>query len=235
MESQKIKEDRRRKFLDKMGNRNKTNKGEKNKTNNNLSKPQNEINFHQKNKNNNVQTQLFNAVTNPENFKLDKNSNLLKQNQGKTILNNIFNKDNKNEIDFKNIIEQMDKYDYMINFQNIIKKILIIILSLIHCLKYSPLYNIFVFKYTFIILELSSAFFNKYYYSKKADLRKKMINSNTNIDSQNQVEKIIHFLLNNCGFLNQVFVVFKALKDIFSDISILIIINVIYFIFKESN
>ena len=47
-------------------------------------------------------------------------------------------------------------------------------------------------------------------------------NNNANL---NQVEQIIQILLNNFGFLNQLFVFFKALKDTFLDISILLIIN----------
>ena len=123
----------------------------------------------------------------------------------------------------------------MINFQNIIKRILIIILSIIHCINDSPLNNIFVFKCTFIVLELSSVFFNKYYYSKKVELRKKMMNTNQNVGKQNQIEIIIQALLNNFGFFSHFFVFYKAIKDLFYDISILIIINIIYLIFKSGD
>jgi len=236
MENQKIKEDRRRKFLEKMESRNKANKGNKKQSNNNnntnnfsTSIPQNKIDNQQQNKNNiNNQSPFFNIVSNP-------NINNINQNQAKDLLNNIFNNQNKKEIDFKNIIEQTDKYDYMINFQNILKKIFIIILSIIHCLNYPPLNNIFVFKYTFVILELSSVFFNKYYYSKKADLRKMIVDPNKDNEYQNQVTKIIQSILNNFGFVSQIFVYFKAIKDVFSDICILVIINSIYFIIKAKD
>ena len=237
MENQKIKEDRRRKFLEKMESRNKANKGNKKQPNNNTNNfntsiPQNKIDNQQQNKNNinniNNQSPFFNIASNP-------NINNLNQNQAKDLLNNIFNNQNKKEIDFKNIIEQTDKYDYMINFQNILKKIFIIILSIIHCLNYPPLNNIFVFKYTFVILELSSVFFNKYYYSKKADLRKMIVDPNKDNEYQNQVTKIIQSILNNFGFVSQIFVYFKAIKDVFSDICILVIINSIYFIIKAKD
>ena len=236
MENQKIKEDRRRKFLEKMESRNKANKGNKKQSNNNnntnnfsTSIPQNKIDNQQPNKNNiNNQCPFFNMASNP-------NINNINQNQAKDLLNNIFNNQNKKEIDFKNIIEQTDKYDYMINFQNILKKIFIIILSIIHCLNYPPLNNIFVFKYTFVILELSSVFFNKYYYSKKADLRKMIVDPNKDNEYQNQVTKIIQSILNNFGFVSQIFVYFKAIKDVFSDICILVIINSIYFIIKAKD
>ena len=123
----------------------------------------------------------------------------------------------------------------MINFQNILKKIFIIILSIIHCLNYPPLNNIFVFKYTFVILELSSVFFNKYYYSKKEEIRKMIVDPNKDNEYQNQVTKIIQSILNNFGFVSQIFVYFKAIKDVFSDICILVIINSIYFIIKAKD
>ena len=229
MESQKIKEERRKKFLEKMENKRKVNKKE---WNNNIIKQQNKINPESENKNINEQLPSLNMAQGL-NSNLNQINNLLNQNKQNDLLNNIINKQNNKEIDFKNIIEETSGYDYMINFQKIIKKILIIILSIIHCLSYPPLDNIFVFKYTFIILELSSFFFNKYYYSKKAELRKKIIHSENNNAKLNQVEQIIQILLNNFGFLNQLFVFFKALKDTFLDISILLIINAIYFIFKE--
>ena len=165
--------------------KNKVNKKESN--NNKLQQP-NKINSQVQSNNINNQSPLFNNVSNPNIDNLNRNNNILNQNQHKDLLNNIFNNQNKKNIDFKNIIEQQDKYDYMMNFQNVIKKILIIILSFIHCLNYPPLDNIFVFKYTFIILELSSVFFNRYYYSKKADLRKMMINPNEDNNNENQIE-----------------------------------------------
>ena len=234
MESQKIKEDRRSKFLKKMEMKNKPNKKE---SNNNKLKQTNKIdNIPQdKNLDNHNQTSFYNKKSNLNEKNLNQNNEILNQNLQKELLNNIFNNQSKKEIDFKSIIEQQNKYDYMMNFQNIIKKILIIILSIIHCINYPPLDNEFVFKYTFIILELSSFFFNRYYYSKKADLRKKMINSNIDNDRQNQIEKLIQTLLNNFGFLSQIFVFFKAFKDVISDISILISINVIYFIIKSKD
>ena len=216
MESQKIKEDRRRKFLNKMENKNKKNKEKENNNNNDTTpKPQNESN---------ISPSINNDLT----------KNLLNQIKNQNLFNNIINNQNSKGIDFKNIIEETDKYDYMINFQNIIKRILIIILSIIHCINNSPLNNTFVFKCTFIVLELSSVFFNKYYYSKKVELRKKMMNNaNQNEGKQNNIEIIIQALLNNFGFFSHFFVFFKAIKDLFYDISILIIINIIYLIFKS--
>ena len=234
MESQKIKEERRKKFLEKMENKRKGNRKDLN--NNNIIRQENKVNNESENKSINSQP-LFSNMAQNQNNNLNQIKNLLNQTKQNDLFNNIINKQSSQEIDFKNIIEQTNGYDYIINFQKIIKKILIIILSIIHCFAYSPLDNIFVFKYTFIMLELSSFFFNKYYYSKKAELRKKIMNSgNNNVNTKiNQVEQIIQFLLNNFGFLNQLFVFFKAIKDTFLDISILFIINVIFLLFKEKD
>ena len=60
-----------------------------------------------------------------------------------------------------------------------------------------------------------------------------MNNTNQNEGKQNNIEIIIQALLNNFGFFSHFFVFFKAIKDLFYDISILIIINIIYLIFKS--
>ena len=223
MESQKIKEDRRRKFLNKMENKKNKEKEKKNKEDN-KPKQQNQNNMISQNQNNTSP-----SINN--NFQ----NNIINQIKNNNLINNIINNQNLKEIDFKKIIEESDKYDYMINFQNMIKRILIIILSIIHCINNSPLNNIFVFKCTFIVLELSSVFFNKYYYSKKVELRKKLMNSNHNEGQKNHIEIIIQTLLNHFGNFSLFFVFFKAMKDFFYDICVLVIINIIYFIIISGN
>ena len=226
MENQKIKEDRRRKFLEKME------KNKKNKKNNNddkISNQQTQNNTTPQNQaqSQNIMNNLFPGINN------DLSNNFMNQIKNENFFNNsINNNQGQKQINFKNIMEETDKYDYMINFQNVAKRILIIILSIIHCLDYSPLNDIFVFKCTFIVLELSSVFFNKYYYTKKAELRQKMTNTNQNEGQKNQIEIVIQSLLNNFGFFSHFFVIIKAIKDIFNDISILLFVNIIYFIIK---
>ena len=226
MENQKIKEDRRRKFLEKME------KNKKNKKNNNddkISNQQTQNNTTPQNQaqSQNIMNNLFPGINN------DLSNNFMNQIKNENFFNNsINNNQGQKQINFKNIMEETDKYDYMINFQNVIKRILIIILAIIHCLDYTPLNDIFVFKCTFIVLELSSVFFNKYYYTKKAELRQKMINTNQNEGQKNQIEIVIQSLLNNFGFFSHFFVIIKAIKDIFNDISILLFVNIIYFIIK---
>ena len=226
MENQKIKEDRRRKFLEKME------KNKKNKKNNNddkISNQQTQNNTTPQNQaqSQNIMNNLFPGINH------DLSNNFMNQIKNENFFNNsINNNQGQKQINFKNIMEETDKYDYMINFQNVIKRILIIILAIIHCLDYTPLNDIFVFKCTFIVLELSSVFFNKYYYTKKAELRQKMTNTNQNEGQKNQIEIVIQSLLNNFGFFSHFFVIIKAIKDIFNDISILLFVNIIYFIIK---
>ena len=223
MENQKIKEERRRKFLEKMEKNKKNNNDDKisNQQTQNNTTPQNQA------QSQNIMNNLFPGINN------DLSNNFMNQIKNENFFNNsINNNQGQKQINFKNIMEETDKYDYMINFQNVAKRILIIILSIIHCLNYSPLNDIFVFKCTFIVLELSSVFFNKYYYTKKAELRQKMINTNQNEGQKNQIEIVIQSLLNNFGFFSHFFVIIKAIKDIFNDISILLFVNIIYFIIK---
>ena len=226
MENQKIKEARRRKFLEKME---KNKKSKKNNNDDKISNQQTQNNTTPQNQaqSQNIMNNLFPGINN------DLSNNFMNQIKNENFFNNsINNNQGQKQINFKNIMEETDKYDYMINFQNVAKRILIIILSIIHCLDYSPLNDLFVFKCTFIVLELSSVFFNKYYYTKKAELRQKMINTNQNEGQKNQIEIVIQSLLNNFGFFSHFFVIIKAIKDIFNDISILLYVNIIYFIIK---
>ena len=232
MENQKIKEDRRRKFLEKM-EKNKKNKKNNNDDKTSIQQTQNNVMSQNQTQNQtqsqNIMNNIFPVINN------NLSNNFMNQINNENFFNNIINNNNnqgQKQINFKNIMEETDKYDYMINFQNVAKRILIIILSIIHCLDYSPLNDIFVFKCTFIVLELSSVFFNKYYYTKKAELRQKMTNTNQNEGQKNQIEIVIQSLLNNFGFFSHFFVIIKAIKDIFNDISILLFVNIIYFIIK---
>jgi hypothetical protein len=228
MESQKTKEDRRRKFLSKMGEKNKKKEKELNK----IKESFNQLvgsNMNSLSNNNNKNPAIIREL-NPIRNNINSDTNKLKEFPDNNYLNNNINNQTKNDFNFIDIIEKTNTYDYMMNFQNIAKRILIIILSILHTINFPFLNNTFVFKYTFIVLELSSFYFNRYYYSQKASLRQKMMNPNGNNGQQNQFEKVAQILLDYFGFFSFFFVVFKVIKDIILDISILLIINVIYFI-----
>ena len=275
MESQKIKENRRAKFLAKMEKQNKLNKkdtAKKPKLNsepvsqpkdnsssqeqNNQSKTdqsppiskenQNELKT-EINDNNNIKNFIeninaFNKVLNEKNITQEKHNDLTqnnnKSNDIKNNENNKFENNYQNEkINFEEILSKMNQMDYMIGIQNIFKKILIIILAILHCLNYAPLDNFNNIKYSLIILEITSLFFNKYYSDQKKNLTKNHFNPNINDINKgkpnNRLEKISLFLMENFGAFNNIFMFLKSLKDIMCDISILFLINIGFFLLNK--
>ena len=274
MESQKIKENRKAKFLAKMENKNKVNKKETKKkdstpsntnpssANNPISqKPDLPINqptnssFEQVNKNpNNIITNniknnpnLNTFINNINSFNKMINQNF-EDNQKKNILNDNLNNNNNNnnsqtpsnnkgspKINFNELLEKINQLDYMINFQNILKKILIIILSILHCLNFSSLENSFILKYTLVALEISSLFFNKYYNDQKKIIKNSIVKNNKDGQSIHQIEKISQFVMDNFGIFNLVFIIYNFIMDIFADISILFIINIVFFLMNTND
>ena len=270
MESQKIKDNRRAKFLAKLESQNKANKKDKPKkvstadtsqpqpnSQINLASPQTNI---QPNPTPSTQTTSNANNNNINEFNLNNMmntfsslNNILGQNAMNNQQKNLFNNNNNNnfnnngnnksdfipnnqggqKFNYNEIMEKLNQIDYMINFQSVLKKILLIILSIIHCLQYQPLDNGFVLKYTLIVLEISSLLFNKYYNDQKKNLSKNY-NNNTLGQTPNQLEKITQFLTNNFGIFNQAFFIIITIKDIFVDISIMFIINVLFFLMNSN-
>jgi hypothetical protein len=270
MESQKIKDNRRAKFLAKLESQNKANKKEKPKKapTAGISQPNSQINLPQTNIQPNPSTNIPSTQTIPNvnnninDFNINNmmNSlgslnNILSQNvmnnqqknvfNNNNIVNNNLNNNGNNNNDFKpnnqggkkfnynEIIEKLNQIDYMINFQSVLKKILLIILSIIHCLQYQPLDNGFVLKYTLIVLEISSLLFNKYYNDQKKNLSNNY-NNNTFGQPPDQIEKIAQFIKDNFGIFNQAFFIIIIIKDIFVDIAIMFIINVLFFLMNSN-
>ena len=293
MESQKIKENRRAKFLAKMENKNKANKKEENKKqklvpkdkpineNNPIlqsntiqsNKPENSLEQKNQSSTNNLtgklqsnksensslsDNKLNNANENNNNLNMNQFienlssiSNLINQSINKNKVNdllknnNLSNDKNKNikdnqqnkdfsKINFNEVLEKSNQFDYMISFQSFLKKLLIIILVVIHCLNYPPLDNFNILKYTLIVLEISSLFFNKYYNDQKKQLTKNSFSpNNENGQSPNQVDKISQFLMTNFNVINSIFVIVNIIKDIMADIAILFIINILFFLLNK--
>ena len=166
------------------------------------------------------------------------NNNELNRNIKNTI-NEIKKETPKSQkINYNEIMEKINQFDNMINFQNIIKKILIIILSIIHCLNNSLLDNT-IAKYTLIIVEISSFIFNKYY----NDQKKKLTNNNISQNNQNNINvkppdkstNIAKLLFLNIEIFNNIFFLINVIKDIFADISILFFINFGFLIINKKN
>jgi len=244
MESQKIKENRRAKFLAKMENKNKTKKEKKETPSepssqpipqpNPISQPKlpnlNEI-INNTNTNTNTNNPNLNTFINNLNSVSKMINSTLKSNTNDNTPNN----DNQPKINYNEVLEKMNQFDYMINFQSILKKILIIILTILHCLNYQPLNNSFIFKYTFIVLEMSSLLFNKYYNDQKKSLTRGVQNNNMAGQPPDQMEKLSQFIKNNFDIFNYVFFIFNLIRDIIADISIIIIINIVFFLINNDN
>lgn len=260
MESQKIKDNRRTKFLSKMENKKKTIKKQSQNSspfNNIYSMPQispfsqgqnihtintnfNYINNQNLNNlNNNID--LLHNLTNQNINNIRANNylnNNLNNNFGNNYINNNFQSyyRKRPKINYNQLLEKIEQFDYMINFQSILKKIIIIILTILHCLKYTPLQKIFIFKYTLIVLEISSLLFNKYYYDQKKYLTENVLNQkNNNISVQppDQKDSISQLLMDNLGIFNKAIVFYNFIKDIIADIFILFIINVTFFLINN--
>jgi hypothetical protein len=250
MESQQIKDNRKAKFLAKMGNKNKTKKEKKETPSEQSSQPKPQANPIPQQKLPNLNQIINNSNTNTNNPNLNtfiSNLNSVSKLINSTLKSNtqVNTPQNDNQfqstyqsapkINYNEVLEKMSQFDYMINFQSILKKILIIILTILHCLNYQPLNNSFIFKYTFIVLEMSSLLFNKYYNDQKKSLTMGTQNNNMTGQPPDQMENISQFIKNNFDIFNYVFFIFNLIRDIIADISIIIIINIVFFLINNES
>ena len=242
MESQRIKENRREKFLSKMEKRNNNNNCRSNNLSSFISntspitKDYPSI-FQFSGVNNQKKCNYLNNNPNLSSFTGNNNSYFNSFNQNHFTNNSVNNQikfnHNNNKVNYSEIIEKINQFDYMINFQSIIKKILLIILTLFHCWNYPPLEDTFVFKYTFIILELTSLFFNKYYNDRKKEISKNGFNNYDNGKSSDEIGKIdliFNYLIKYFGIFNHIFVIINFVNDFILDLSIIFIINILFFL-----
>lgn len=270
MESQQIKDSRRSKFLEKMNKKKKENANSNffastpeikkspplnnpniNNQNQKLDEPKSFLNSNLNNLASNIISQdqskspfksLENQPTpNPIPNIADMNKQgFINYNNNNNKLNNFSFNNNEKKINLTEILDKMNQIDYNLNILGIFKKILVIILALLHCFKISALRDRTTLKYTYIVLELSFLFLSNYF-----DKQKKLISQNIGSDNSNnnlqnnqgqiQIEKISNYLVSNFGIFNQLFNIYKIIKDIMVDISLLFIINVLYFIFTEED
>ena len=243
MESARIKENRKAKFLSKMDFNNNIiynnsisygqNPPENHQVNNFYNNPYQNSPYHINN--NNADNESNNNYQNFNSFFQHQQNNVLNNNPN----NNFQFQYNQNEpkINFSILLEKLNQLDYMINFQSILKKIFIIILTVLHLLNYSPLNNCFIFKYTLFVLEMSSLLFNKYYNEQKKNLTKNNLKQNNNnmFEQPSELIEVITIIFKNLRYFNQFFYLFKFLVDIIIDFSILLIINVFFFIMNNED
>ena len=158
-------------------------------------------------------------------------------NNNKHIDNNINNNFSSSKIDYNGIYLKINKYDYIIKILNIIKKIIIIILCILHCLNNS-LVNIASIAYTILFLEISWFLINLFFIILKKKLTKSIKLKNENINTKknlNQLDIIYNYLVKNFSSFTNIFIIWNFLIDIIGDISILFIIIIIFFIINEEN
>ncbi len=213
-ESNDIKAQRKKKFLEKMSNKNQ-NQSQKNISSN----PQNNIPQYPPNQyqNNLNQNQYF---TNQNNFF---NQSPQEQNM---------NKKNYKGIDYEEKYKKLNIYQSNIQLINKFKKLLLIIISLCHCAKIDLIANAKSFVTTFLIIEITCYGYQIILNQK----RRKLIPRENNIQNNNQnsnnkfinnVDKYTDFALNNFGYVDKGFEIFQIVYGLVFDFCLIIMLNII--------
>ena len=219
-ESNDIKSQRKKKFLEKMANKNK-NQGQKNISDNpqNTLNPQNNIpqfppNLYQNNPNQNHfstnQNNLFNQTTQDQNI----------------------NKNQYKGIDYEEKYKKIKIYQSNIQLINKFKKVLLIIISICHCAKIELITNAKSFVTTFLIIEITC-------YGYQIILTKKIrkliskdnniqnFNQNSNNEFINNIIKYTDYAINNFGYVEKGFEIFQICYELIFDICLIIMLNII--------
>jgi hypothetical protein len=148
------------------------------------------------------------------------------------------------KINYVDTLKKANKYKYIINIFNLIKKLILIILTIIHCLKYFELDDISKFKYTILIIELSSLLINKLLNIKITNLIKnnKIVDNNNDNNNKNESDFVLNYfvellyrLMKKSGPLNYIISFLFFVKDVFGDFWIIFLTNIIFFILTEED
>ena len=219
-ESNDIKSQRKKKFLEKMANKNQ-NQGQKNISDN----PQ----------------KTFNPQNNNPQFPPNLYQNNPNQNQYSTNQNNLFNQTtqeqniNKNQykgIDYEEKYKKIKIYQSNIQLINKFKKVLLIIISICHCAKIELITNAKSFVTTFLIIEITC-------YGYQIILTKKIrkliskdnniqnFNENSNNEFINNIIKYTDYAINNFGYVEKGFEIFQICYELIFDICLIIMLNII--------
>jgi len=231
-EKETINERRKKKFLDKVKDQNKDYKETKKKSSKNKIIYESD-NFSNKNKSKKYQEDINSDDDNDNNS--DNNNNISNNNHKTSYKINYFDK-----------IKKINKYEYIKNILDLFKKILVIILTLFHCFKYFGLDDRTKLKYSLLVLEISSFLVNKLLRMRmkefiKSDLKveNEIINISDNKSAiyinLNKLIKFLEKIIKSIIPFKYVFEIFGFVMDILTDISILFITNVIFFIFNEDD
>ena len=153
------------------------------------------------------------------------------------------NTNSSTKINYVDTLKKANKYKYIINIINLIKKLILIILTIIHCKKYFELDDVSKFKYTILIIELSSLLINKLLNKKITNLIKNnKIMDNKDNNNKNESDFILNYfvdilyrLMKKSGPLNYIISFLFFVKDVFGDFWIIFLTNIIFFILTEED
>ena len=246
-ETEEIKERRKKKFLDKINDQNKDYEETKKKPSKNKIIMESEENFTHKKK-----LKLYEEDNNIDNDNnIDSDNNIDNDNNNNNNIdydnnNDLGNHKNPNKINFFDNFNKINKYEYIKNILDLFKKIFVIVLTLFHCLKYLGLDDSTKLKYSLLILEISSFLVNKLFRMRM----KKFIKNNSKVEYEiieinenksmndfglNRLIKFLEKIIKSIVPYRYVFEIFGFVMDILTDIAILFITNVIFFIINEDD
>lgn len=230
MESREIKDKRKKKFQDKVKNKNKEYKEDIPLINNITPIVENESSLQQNFSQPNGETNS--NIINNSNNNIDNNS-----------INNIKDEHTEKKLEYNQIFKKFNKIEFIKTILNIFKKIIIIIISIFHYLNYYNLNNIKRFKYTLLFVEITSLLLDIFYIEKLKRRVLKLINelnenhSNTKYDLPIlQTFKLLKYqFFAEFTFLDHIFKFFNVLMEILVDIAIIFVVNFIFFIIYEED
>ena len=221
MEDIKIKEKRKEKYLSKMQNPNQNYR--------NLTNSSTLIN-------NNTPIQDNDSFN--ENNKISESYRETKPYQRENLIdsNNNINNDSEKKIDYNSLFQKIIKFSYIKSLLNFLKKVFIIIISIFHCLNYYGLGNILTFRYTLLILEISSLLIELFIENRINNLKDiQEIQDNTAIKDLKSIFAKDRETFQALKSHNYFFLFLQTIEEIFVDISILFVTNFIFFIINEEN
>ena len=238
-ETEIIKERRKKKFLNKIEGQNKDNEKTKKNPSKNKIILESEDNFTNKNK-----SKLYEEDNNSDkdnnNIDNDNNNNIDSNNNNNDIRNHKTSK----KINYFDNFNKINNYEYIKNICDLLKKIFVIILTLFHCLKYFSLDDSKILKYSLIILEISAFLVNKWLRmrmkkciknSSKYEIINISDNKSENDFGLNRLIKFLEKIIKPIIPYRYAFEIFGFVMDILTDIAILFITNVIFFIINEDD
>ena len=163
---------------------------------------------------------------NKNNFNTNKNNNLSNNNNNNNYSYNNNNNYKINYLEKYENIENLKSFKLKITF---FKQLIIIILSFLQC--YYKIIVLFNFIILFIFIEISSFFLNLFLNRKIRNVHQ--INDYNQIEDNNTSFIMSNEFLFKFKFLDKIFELLNYFHSVFSDISIIILLNLIYLIYNS--